>query len=117
MTFSPKFINRAARSDEAAPRQRSLILAALLMTAAALTACSTGGNVTSTATPGVYQASAATTGGRLAWVSAHQHAMEQAEIYCQKNGMQASPRLETTSGVAMMDTHESQIEFECHPKL
>jgi putative hemolysin len=107
----------SAYTGESARRRRAPTLAALLMVGLALAGCSTGGNVTGTTTPGVYEASASTTGGRMAWASAHEHAMQRAEAYCEQRGMQASPKLETTSGVTMMDTHESQIEFECHPKL
>jgi hypothetical protein len=117
MIHSPNFTTCTARSSARSLDICKLTFAALLTMGLALAGCSTGGNVIGTATPGVYEASASTTGGRLAWASAHEEAMHRAEAYCEQRGMLASVKLETTSGVAMMDTHESEIKFECHPKL
>lgn len=92
-------------------------LGALSLMSLTLAGCSTGGDVVAADKPDTYLVSASTTGGRLAWASAHERAIAQAEAYCKQRGMRASPEIERTSGMTMLETHTSQIRFECYPSL
>lgn len=93
----------------------------LLVAAAAacigLVGCASERGVVSTGEPGSYSVAASATGGRLAWARAHEQAMNQARKYCERRGMLTSVKAETVSGVQMLTTHESSVDFECHPKF
>jgi hypothetical protein len=53
----------------------------------------------------------------MAWARAHGEALNEARDYCERLGMQSSVKEESVSGVAMLTTHASSLNFECHPKF
>ncbi|HYS63935.1 MAG TPA: hypothetical protein VEN30_09010 [Paraburkholderia sp.] len=82
-----------------------------------LAGCASATDVVATDKPGTYKVAASATGGRMAWARAHEHAVNEARDYCERRGMQSSVTNETVSGVEMMTTHASSVNFECHPKF
>ncbi|MDR6413094.1 UNVERIFIED_ORG: uncharacterized protein YceK [Burkholderia sp. 1595] len=96
-------------------RLRNLMMAVAL--GASLAGCASATDVVATDKPGTYTVAASATGGRMAWARAHEHAVSEARDYCERRGMQSRVMNETVSGVEVMTTHASSVNFECHPKF
>lgn len=92
-------------------------LVAALVACASLVGCASGSDVAATEKPGTYTVAANATGGRMAWARAHEHAMNEARDYCEQRGMQISVTSESLSGIQMLETHGSSMNFECHPRF
>jgi len=106
-----------ARKHENLWTHRARALAIAVGICAGLAGCVSSTDVAATDKPGTYTVAASATGGRLAWARAHEQAMNQARDYCERRGMQSSVSTETVSGVQMLTTHASSVNFECHPKF
>lgn len=98
-------------------RDWSRVAIAALATGGALAGCASSTHVVATDKPGTYTVAASATGGRMAWARAHGEALNEAREYCERRGMQSSINVETLSGVEMLTTHGSSVNFECHPKF
>ncbi|CAB3689662.1 hypothetical protein LMG22037_02913 [Paraburkholderia phenoliruptrix] len=95
----------------------ALAALAVLTTGGALAGCASSTHVVATEKPGTYTVAASAAGGRMAWARAHAEALNEARDYCERLGMQSSINEESVSGVAMLTTHASSVNFECHPKF
>ena len=95
----------------------ALAALAVLTTGGALAGCASSTHVVATDKPGTYTVAASAAGGRMAWARAHAEALNEARDYCERLGMQSSMNEESVSGVAMLTTHASSVNFECHPKF
>jgi UDP-N-acetylglucosamine enolpyruvyl transferase len=95
----------------------ALAVLAVLATGGALAGCASSTHVVATDKPGTYTVAASAAGGRMAWARAHAEALNEARDYCERLGMQSSINEESVSGVAMLTTHASSVNFECHPKF
>jgi hypothetical protein len=80
-----------------------------------LTGCASSTDIVATGKPGTFVVAVHSRGGRLAWTRAHQEAITKAQDYCEHRGMRSSVKLETTSGVRMLEEYSSSVTFECHP--
>jgi len=95
----------------------ALAALAVLTTGGALAGCASSTHVVATDKPGTYTVAASAAGGRMAWARAHAEALNEARDYCERLGMQSSINEESVSRVAMLTTHASSVNFECHPKF
>jgi len=98
-------------------RDWARVALAALAIGGALAGCASSTHVVATDKPGTYTVAASATGGRMAWARAHGEALNEARDYCERLGMQSSVKEESVSGVAMLTTHASSPNFECHPKF
>ncbi|TDN63810.1 hypothetical protein [Paraburkholderia sp. BL10I2N1] len=105
-----------AKSALAARHRVTRLVSAIVAGAFLLGGCATASSVVATDKPDVFKVTANARGGHLAWARAHEAALAQADAWCAQRGMRSSVKLETTSGVRMLDEHDSELAFECHPK-
>lgn len=111
------------QNQEAASRGRGFghqgvrAAVAAILACATLVGCTSASQVVAADKPGTYTVAATATGGRMAWARAHEEAVTEARDYCERRGMQSSVTTESVSGVQMMATHASSVNFECHPKF
>lgn len=106
----------ARMSGERTSGRVTRLMSAIVAGAFLLGGCTTASSVVATDKPDAFKVTASARGGRLAWARAHEVALAQANDYCAQRGMRSSIKLETTSGVRMLDEHDSELAFECHPR-
>lgn len=109
-------VTACATSASGVRRRATRLVSAIFAGAFLLGGCTTATSVVTTDKPDAFKVTASARGGRLAWARAHEVALAQADAYCAQRGMRSSVKLETTSGVRMLDEHDSEVAFECHPK-
>jgi hypothetical protein len=90
--------------------------AAAIFAALAFTGCASVDDVAAGPAPNVYSVTAQATGTRLAWAHAHEKAVDAAQQYCGKQGMQAIVHPAGTSGVTSLEQHTATVTFECRTR-
>ncbi|WP_118180074.1 hypothetical protein [Paraburkholderia phosphatilytica] len=97
-------------------RSRVALAAAAIVAALAFSGCASVGDVAAGPGPNAYSVTAEATGTRLAWAHAHEKAVDAAQQYCGKQGLQAIVRPAGTSGVGSLEQHTATVTFECRAR-
>jgi hypothetical protein len=102
-----------SRLEQSLPR----LFISLAAVCTVLAGCASASDVTAAGKPDTYVVSASAAGGSLAWARAHKRALTEASDYCASRGMQTSFASERMAGFEAFQQHDTEIQFECHPKF
>ncbi|WP_244257690.1 hypothetical protein [Paraburkholderia phymatum] len=111
-------LNDLLRPRTTAPARRRIARVALLaLVPLLMQACASSGAVEPTGDAGRFTLHASAAGGSVAWARSHKAVMQSASDFCAQRGEVPSVVSESSKGVRALETHESELTFECHPRF
>lgn len=100
-----------------AARRRIARIAMFALVPLLMQACASSSSVVQTGDSGRFTLHASAAGGSVAWARSHKAVMQSASDFCAQRGEVPSVVSESSKGVRALETHESELTFECHPRF